>query len=77
MKILITVIHIVCQDTVLFNDTIRYNIQYGRQDATFEDIVQAANSAQIAHFIEALPDKWDTMVGERGLKLSGGEVTSD
>lgn len=66
-------IGIVPQDTVLFNDTIRYNIRYGRQDATEEEIRQAAESAQILDFIESMPEGFDTVVGERGLKLSGGE----
>jgi ATP-binding cassette subfamily B protein len=58
---------------VLFNDTIRYNIAYGRPDATQAELEQAAARAQLLHFIEALPQGWDTRVGERGLKLSGGE----
>jgi ATP-binding cassette, subfamily B, heavy metal transporter len=66
-------IGIVPQDTVLFNDTIYYNIAYGRAGATREEIVQAAKHAHIHDFIESLPDKYDSMVGERGLKLSGGE----
>jgi ATP-binding cassette subfamily B protein len=66
-------IGIVPQDTVLFNDTIRYNIAYGRQGASREEIEEAARLAQIDRFVEALPDGYDTMVGERGLKLSGGE----
>jgi len=66
-------IGIVPQDTVLFNDTIRYNLQYARLDAPFEDLVEAARMANILDFIEGLPDGWDTVVGERGLKLSGGE----
>ncbi len=66
-------IGIVPQDTVLFNDTIYYNIAYGRPSATREEILRAAQSAHIHHFIESLPDAYDTMVGERGLKLSGGE----
>src|SRR5687768_12137801 len=66
-------IGIVPQDTVLFNDTIGYNIRYGRWDAAEEDIREAARMAQVASFIEALPDGYDTQVGERGLKLSGGE----
>ena len=66
-------IGMVPQDTVLFNDTIAYNIRYGRTDASREEVVKAAQLAQIAGFIEGLPDKYDTMVGERGLKLSGGE----
>ena len=66
-------IGIVPQDTVLFNDTIYYNIAYGKPDATREEIIQAAKHAHIHDFIETLPDKYDSMVGERGLKLSGGE----
>ena len=66
-------IGVVPQDTVLFNDTIRYNIAYGRAGATHSDIVAAAESARIHDFIQSLPDGYDTMVGERGLKLSGGE----
>ncbi|HEY0665710.1 MAG TPA: ABC transporter ATP-binding protein/permease [Gallionella sp.] len=66
-------IGIVPQDTVLFNDTIYYNIAYGRPDATREDIIAAAQAAHIHHFIESLPLGYDSMVGERGLKLSGGE----
>ncbi len=66
-------IGIVPQDTCLFNDTILYNINYGDLNATFAEVVAAAEAAQIRTFIESLPDKWDTVVGERGLKLSGGE----
>ncbi|MBI4809274.1 MAG: ABC transporter ATP-binding protein/permease [Nitrosomonadales bacterium] len=66
-------IGIVPQDTVLFNDTIYYNIAYGRPDATREEVVAAAQSAHIHTFIESLPQGYDSMVGERGLKLSGGE----
>ncbi|MEX2517981.1 MAG: ABC transporter ATP-binding protein/permease [Paracoccaceae bacterium] len=66
-------IGVVPQDTVLFNDTIRYNIAYGRAGATAEEIEEAARSAQIHDFITSLPQGYDTMVGERGLKLSGGE----
>ena len=66
-------IGIVPQDTVLFNDTIRYNIAYGRPDATPADIEEAARLARIHDFIMASPDGYETMVGERGLKLSGGE----
>ncbi|MCW4114135.1 ABC transporter ATP-binding protein/permease [Aurantimonas sp. MSK8Z-1] len=66
-------IGIVPQDTVLFNDTIAYNIRYGRVDAADGDVRAAAELAQIGPFIEQLPDGFDTMVGERGLKLSGGE----
>jgi ATP-binding cassette subfamily B protein len=66
-------IGIVPQDTVLFNDTIRYNLSYGRTDASDEEVERAAGMAHIREFIERLPDGWDTVVGERGLKLSGGE----
>nr|WP_319948852.1 ABC transporter ATP-binding protein/permease [uncultured Shimia sp.] len=66
-------IGVVPQDTVLFNDTIRYNIAYGRDTATTQDVIEAAQAAQIHDFIQSLPDGYDTMVGERGLKLSGGE----
>jgi ATP-binding cassette subfamily B protein len=66
-------IGIVPQDTVLFNDTIEYNIAYGRPGASREDIFAAARAASIHEFIESLPDGYATMVGERGLKLSGGE----
>lgn len=66
-------IGMVPQDTVLFNDTIAYNIRYGRPDASDEDVRRAAELAQISDFIESLPDGYDSMVGERGLKLSGGE----
>ena len=68
-----TAIGIVPQDTVLFNDTIHYNIAYGRPQARREEVVEAAKVAHILDFIESLPDRWETMVGERGLKLSGGE----
>ncbi|MEX6723316.1 ABCB family ABC transporter ATP-binding protein/permease [Parapedomonas caeni] len=66
-------IGIVPQDTVLFNDTIRYNIAYGRPEASQAEIEAAATRAQIHNFIAGLPDGYDTVVGERGLKLSGGE----
>ncbi len=66
-------IGIVPQDTVLFNDTIYYNIAYGRPAATREDIIAAAQAAHIHKFIESLPLGYESMVGERGLKLSGGE----
>lgn len=66
-------IGIVPQDTVLFNDSIYYNIAYGHPGATRGQVVEAARSAHILDFIESLPDKWETAVGERGLKLSGGE----
>jgi ATP-binding cassette subfamily B protein len=61
------------QDTVLFNDTVRYNIRYGRWDASDADIEEAARLAQIDGFIRLMPKGYDTEVGERGLKLSGGE----
>jgi ATP-binding cassette subfamily B protein len=67
------VIGIVPQDTVLFNDTLRYNLQYGRPTATETELHEAARMAQILDFIESLPEGWNTVVGERGLKLSGGE----
>ncbi|WP_081601793.1 ATP-binding cassette domain-containing protein [Paraburkholderia kururiensis] len=66
-------IGIVPQDTVLFNDTIAYNIAYGRPGATRADVVRAARAAQLDGFIERLPDHYDTQVGERGVRLSGGE----
>lgn len=66
-------IGIVPQDTVLFNDSIYYNIAYGRPDASREEVIEAARAARIHEFVERLPDGYDTRVGERGLKLSGGE----
>ncbi len=66
-------IGMVPQDTVLFNDTVAYNIRYGRPSATEEEVQTAAEVAQISHFIRTLPEGFDTKVGERGLKLSGGE----
>jgi ATP-binding cassette subfamily B protein len=66
-------IGMVPQDTVLFNDSIAYNVGYGRPEASREDIRNAADMAQISDFIANLPDGFDTQVGERGLKLSGGE----
>jgi ATP-binding cassette, subfamily B, heavy metal transporter len=66
-------IGVVPQDTVLFNDTVRYNIAYGKANATEEDVIKAAKAAQIHDFIVSLPDGYETTVGERGLKLSGGE----
>ncbi|BAK77391.1 ABC transporter, ATP-binding/permease protein [Pseudogulbenkiania sp. NH8B] len=66
-------IGIVPQDTVLFNDSIYYNIAYGRPGASREEIIEAAKSAHIHDFVVGLPDGYDTLVGERGLKLSGGE----
>ncbi|MEI7599491.1 MAG: ABC transporter ATP-binding protein/permease [Aestuariivirga sp.] len=72
-KSLRAAIGMVPQDTVLFNDTIRYNIRYGRPDATNEEVVEAARMAQIHDFVMSLPKGYDALVGERGLKLSGGE----
>ncbi len=66
-------IGIVPQDTVLFNDSIFYNINYGRPQASREEVIAAARAAQLHDFIESLPQKYETRVGERGLKLSGGE----
>ena len=66
-------IGVVPQDTVLFNDTVGYNIAYGKDGATQEEIEAAARSAQIHDFIASLPEGYETRVGERGLKLSGGE----
>jgi ATP-binding cassette subfamily B protein len=66
-------IGVVPQDTVLFNDTIRYNIGYGKPTASSAEIEQAARLAQVHDFVTRLPEGYDTMVGERGLKLSGGE----
>lgn len=68
-----SLIGVVPQDTQLFNDTILYNIQYGKLNSSMEEVIKAAEAAQIRTFIEGLPDKWNTAVGERGLKLSGGE----
>lgn len=66
-------IGVVPQDTVLFNDTLYRNLAYGRPDASEEEVYQAARMAHLDHFIRSLPDGYDTQVGERGLKLSGGE----
>ena len=66
-------IGVVPQDTVLFNDTILYNIAYGNPSASKDEIINAAKVAGIHNFIESIPDKYNTLVGERGLKLSGGE----
>mgnify|MGYP003343152660 CR=1 FL=1 len=66
-------IGIVPQDTVLFNDTVAYNIAYGRPEASREEVEAAARAAHIHDFIVSTPKGYDTMVGERGLKLSGGE----
>lgn len=72
-KSLRSVIGMVPQDTVLFNDTVAYNIRYGRTSASDAEVAAAAEIAQIAHFIDLLPEGFETKVGERGLKLSGGE----
>ena len=72
-KSLRAAIGVVPQDTVLFNDTILYNIRYGRPDASDDDVIAAARLAQIDEFVKTLPQGYQTMVGERGLKLSGGE----
>lgn len=66
-------IGVVAQDTVLFNKSLRYNISYGKQNATDAEIYHAARSAALGEFIESLPEKLDTIVGERGVRLSGGE----
>lgn len=66
-------IGVVPQDTILFNDSIAYNIGYGRNGATRKDVVEVARAARIHDFIESLPEKYETLVGERGVKLSGGE----
>ncbi|CAJ1952462.1 unnamed protein product [Cylindrotheca closterium] len=66
-------IGVVPQAACMFNDTIRFNLRYGKQDATDEELEQAANDAQLLDFIKNLENGWDTMVGDRGLKLSGGE----
>ena len=67
------IIGVVPQDTVLFNDTIYYNIAYGNTNSTKEEVISAAKNADIHNFIKILPDGYETIVGERGLKLSGGE----
>lgn len=66
-------IGVVPQSAIMFNDSVRANLRYGRRDATQEDLDQAARDAQLLDFIETLEDGWDTVVGDRGLKLSGGE----
>ena len=72
-KSLRKIIGVVPQDTVLFNDTIYYNISYGNTNANKEEVISAAQNADIHNFIVSLPDGYETIVGERGLKLSGGE----
>ena len=76
-KSLREMIGVVPQATSLFNDTIRSNIAYGKRDATDSELDEVAQSAQLIEFIRALPEGWDTLVGDRGLKLSGGEKQSD
>ena len=66
-------IGVVPQNNSMFNDTLKNNIKYGRQDATDKEIMQAIEDAQLKPFIDSLPEGWDTKVGDRGLKLSGGE----
>jgi len=73
MKSLRDAIGVVPQETLLFNDTIAYNIGYGRKGATMDDIVAAAKSAHVHALIDSLPEKYETPVGERGVKMSGGE----
>jgi ATP-binding cassette, subfamily B, bacterial len=73
LKSLRHAIGIVPQDTILFNDTIAWNIGYGRAGATLDEVIEAAKAAQLHDFILALPEQYDTVVGERGVKLSGGE----
>jgi ATP-binding cassette subfamily B protein len=72
-KSLRAAVGMVPQDTVLFNDTLYYNLAYGRPEASREEVLEAARAAHLDRFIAALPDGLDTVVGERGLKLSGGE----
>ncbi|MEM8542187.1 MAG: ATP-binding cassette domain-containing protein, partial [Pseudomonadota bacterium] len=72
-KSLRAAIGMVPQDTVLFNDTLSYNIRYGRVEASEDEVMKAAEMAQIGDFIRSIPEGMDAMVGERGLKLSGGE----
>ncbi|GAA4323625.1 hypothetical protein GCM10023144_04630 [Pigmentiphaga soli] len=72
-KSLRAAVGMVPQDTILFNDTIAYNIAYGRPGASMADVIDAARAARIHEFISALPAQYDTLVGERGVKLSGGE----
>jgi len=66
-------IGVVPQNTSLFNDTLKANVKYGKQDATDEDVLQVINDAQLKAFVDSLPEGLDTMVGDRGMKLSGGE----
>jgi ATP-binding cassette subfamily B protein len=68
-----SIISVVPQEPVLFNNTIKFNLAYGREEATMEEILTVARQANIIEFIEKLPNGWDTIVGERGIKLSGGQ----
>jgi len=68
-----SIISVVPQEPVLFNNSIKFNLAYGREDATMEEILTVAEQANITDFIDKLPNGWDTMVGERGIKLSGGQ----
>ncbi|MFZ2152737.1 MAG: ABC transporter ATP-binding protein [Microgenomates group bacterium] len=68
-----SIISVVPQEPVLFNNTIKYNLAYGREEATMEEILTVAEQANIVGFIDKLPSGWDTVVGERGIKLSGGQ----
>jgi ATP-binding cassette subfamily B protein len=72
-KALRDMIGVVPQTTTLFNDTLGENIAYGKIGASTADLEDAAEAAQLTKFVESLPERWDTMVGDRGLKLSGGE----
>lgn len=72
-KTLRDLIGVVPQSTSMFNDTLAVNIQYGKRNATMEELDKVAESAQLLNFIRSLPDGWDTVIGDRGLKLSGGE----
>lgn len=66
-------IGVVPQAASMFNESMRANLLYGKRDATEDELVQAAKDAQLLEFIESLDEKWETLVGDRGLKLSGGE----
>ena len=72
-EILLSLYSIVFQDVTLFNNTIMENIRIGRKDATDEEVMAAAKLANCEDFIEKMPQKWDTMIGENGSELSGGE----
>jgi len=72
-KSLRAAVGVVPQGAILFNDTLRHNLKYGKRDATQDEIEQAAKDARILEFIQSLDDGYETMVGDRGMKLSGGE----